>query len=65
MTYWSAYNEIDQRIYDGTPLFDSREDAQEWLSKQVNVRPSTRITQLKVELQTNDTSTPRRTTGSH
>lgn len=59
MTYWSAYNEIDQRIYDGTPLFDSREDAQEWLSKQVNVRPSTRITQLRVELQTNDTSTPR------
>jgi hypothetical protein len=51
MTYWSAYNEIDQRIYDGTPLFDSREDAQEWLSKQVNVRPSTRITELKVELQ--------------
>ena len=51
MTYWAAYNEIDQRIYDGTPLFDSREDAQEWLSKQVNVRPSTRITQLKVELQ--------------
>jgi hypothetical protein len=50
MKYWAAYNEIDQRIYDGTPVFDSREDAQAWLSKQVNVRPSTRITQFTFEL---------------
>ena len=50
MKYWAAYNEIDERIYDGTPVFDSRKDAQQWLSEQVNVRPSTRITQVNIEL---------------
>ena len=49
MTYWSAYNEIDQRIYDGTPLFDNYEEAQHWLSEQVNVRPSTGIIHVWVK----------------
>ena len=41
--YWTAYNEIDQRVYDGTPLFETYDDAESWLSEQVNVRPSTGI----------------------
>lgn len=48
-TYWTAYNEIDDCIYDGTPLFENRQDAEDWLGGQVFVcRPSTKIAQVKV-----------------
>ena len=47
--YWTAYNEIDRKIYDGTPVFDSREDAEDWLGGQPFIyRPSTKIVEVKI-----------------
>lgn len=58
-TYWTAYNEIDDRIYDGTPLFDNRKDAEDWLGGQPFVcRPSTKIAQVQIVLEETFTYTP-------
>ena len=47
--YWTAYNEIDRKIYDGTAVFDSREDAEDWLGGQPFIcRPSTKIVEVKI-----------------
>ncbi len=57
--YWTAYNEIDNRIYDGTPLFDNKQDAEDWLGGQPFVcRPSTKIAQVQVTLEETFTYTP-------
>lgn len=58
-TYWTAYNEIDDRIYDGTPLFDNKKDAEDWLGGQPFVcRPSTKIAQVQIVLEETFTYIP-------
>lgn len=46
--YWTAYNEIDRRIYNATPVFYSREDAEDWFGRQPFNRPSTKIVEVKI-----------------
>ena len=58
-TYWTAYNEIDDCIYDGTPLFDNKQDAEDWLGGQPLIcRPSTKIAQVQVTLEETFTYNP-------
>lgn len=58
-TYWTAYNEIDDCIYDGTPLFDNKQDAEDWLGGQPFIcRPSTKIAQVQVTLEETFTYNP-------
>jgi hypothetical protein len=46
-TYWTVYNEIDDRIYDGVPLFDNRHDAVTWFHFN-DGRPSSMVIRVKV-----------------
>jgi hypothetical protein len=46
-TYWTIYNEIDDRIYDGTPLFYNRKDAVMWFHKN-DGRPSSMVIKVQV-----------------
>lgn len=47
-TYWTVYNEIDDRIYDGTPLFDNRKDAVNWFHTN-DGRPSSMVIRIRVQ----------------
>ena len=47
-TYWTVYNEIDDRIYDGTPLFDNREEAVTWFHTN-DGRPSSMVIRIRVK----------------
>lgn len=48
-TYWTVYNEIDECIYDGTPLFDNKQDAIDWYGGQPFIfRPSSKIAKITV-----------------
>jgi len=50
-TYYTAYNEIDDCIYDGTPVFDNKQDAVDWLGGQPFIcRPSTKIAKVTITL---------------
>ena len=45
--YWTVYNEIDDRIYDGTPLFTSQRDARDWMIFN-DGRPSSKVIRVRV-----------------
>jgi len=45
--YWTVYNEVDDRIYDGTPLFIYYGAAQDWMRSN-DGRPSSKVIQVKV-----------------
>jgi len=47
-TYWTVYNEIDDRIYDGTPLFDNRKDAVNWFHTN-DGRPSSMVIRIRAQ----------------
>lgn len=47
-TYWTVYNEIDDRIYDGTPLFDNRKEAAIWFHAN-DGRPSSMVIRIRVQ----------------
>lgn len=47
-TYYTIYNEIDDRIYDGTPVFDNREEAVVWFHKN-DGRPSSMVVKVQIK----------------
>lgn len=46
--FWTVYNEIDDRIYDGVPLFNNRRDAVTWFHFN-DGRPSSMVIRVKVK----------------
>lgn len=47
-TFFIVYNEIDDTIYEGTPVWHNREDAVKWFHKN-DGRPSSRVLQVKIK----------------
>jgi hypothetical protein len=50
MQKYTIYNEIDDTIYEGTPLFDTHNEALEWMN-QNDGRPSSRVARAFVSLE--------------
>ncbi len=45
--FWTVYNEIDDRIYDGSPLFTQKDEARTWMVFN-DGRPSSKVIRVKV-----------------
>ena len=47
-TMWTVYNEIDDCVYEGTPIFSSRRDAILWFHKN-DGRPSSYVVKISIK----------------
>lgn len=45
--FWTVYNEIDDKVYDGTPLFEYYGPAQDWMRSN-DGRPSSKLIRVKI-----------------